>query len=140
MPVLICLAILCLCSGCISGPFEKLERFRAERIYAQQTYQFNFARTSQTGTLEIRCVPPSEQALVSDYWLQIDVFPPVAVFKRSTTLMTLDAGPHTITAYAERFGSPITTYIQIIPGQKTTIEYIGPYWIWSKGSLKMVEI
>ena len=138
--IIICILFLCLSltSGCV--PFE---RRLAVRKLSQQMYFFDFSTQDPQGTLVVQCSPPSTQYGTSDYVIMIDDSVPVQIYKYSQSTFMLDEGAHTIEIYAlsnsgNQLGKKTVYEIKIIDGAVLQYEYIGPYWMWSSGSLREI--
>ncbi len=59
-------------------------------------------------------MPPSQQAFISDYTIQIDARTPIHVFKYSVTLIILDVGRHTLKISVPDFGRGTSSAVDIL--------------------------
>jgi hypothetical protein len=109
----------------------------------KENYFFELSKTSNKGFLVIHAIPPSQQSMITHYEIKINGGFPVRIFKYSDAMLTLDEGEHSVEIYAiprcwkiiygDKIGQQTIVRISIESKKAKEFEYIGPYWVFSKG-------
>lgn len=141
--LLIFTCFLIFAAGCVPYIASELtkgaEKERAAKIYDKKNYSFDLSSSEKKGTLEIYCRPPSQQAMFSVYLIQVDMGKPLEVYKASDVKIILDHGEHNIKISAKSFGLGTDFQVTIKENEKIVYEYVGPYWIFSSGTLNIAK-
>lgn len=132
-----------LLSGCAA-----LESRIAVLGIRQESRAFDLSsHAGQAGMLLLRCRPPAQQVGLDHYEFFVDEEGPYVVSKYSESEITLDPGGHTLRIVAvtsdyyrrlipvREFGRAAVEAFDIAAGSKLVLEYMGPYWDWSRGKL-----
>lgn len=115
----------------------------------KDSYTFDLSsQASQAGILVLRCRPPSQQVGVDHYEFFVDAKGPYAVSKYSDSEIILNPGDHALKVVAvttedfrrfqkigKEFGRAPTEKFKIVANGRLVLEYLGPYWNWSRGKL-----
>lgn len=138
------LFLLIFLSGCAT-----LETHYAQAKYERQNYSFDLSDGGDYSTVNISCLPPSQQVFISNYQFVIDNREIIKVFKHSEVDLKLKPGEHTITIssipdslkfiYGETFGKPSTVLLYIKENEHKKYKYTGPYLMTSKGTIEEIS-
>ncbi len=119
-------------SGCVTAP---IERKLGENQTPRTDSVMDISAADETAHLFLKLRPPSIQYMVSVYQVTIDGEKSFLISKHSDTDITIDAGPHMIVIQAPKFGRSSKLAFDVQKDEMVEVEYIGPYWMWSKGVL-----
>lgn len=97
---------------------------------------FDLSSTYAKAKLTIACNAPSAHHYLTKYQIKINNYKTIEIPKNSTCEITLNPSEYTIQIKPKEFGKPLVYKVNLKIKRELLLNYKGPLFIWTKGTIK----
>lgn len=119
----------------------------AEEYYPLNVETKNYAKTDNNGELFLKLRSPARDQAINRYRVKINDNHPIPYIRNSNIHFTLDVGSHVLKIIAlndhfkwlwkkDTFGKEMIYEFEVKKDHVVSLEYVGPFWIHSKGVIE----